>query len=164
MDIKNEDDLRKSLGIDSWRNLSKDKLLAFVSEMPNMSKEVALKAIEQFPDFRSLVVDSLTQVQAQAAHAVDVNWKSQKKVHKALADYRKALERELDRENLTTEDRFAILGLFQKAIDQESAKDSEHKAFVFGIIGTVAKVAAVGLVAAVAVLGVSTKLSDDSAS
>lgn len=45
MTLSSEDDVKKALNIDSWRNLSKDKLLAFVAEMPHMNKEVALKAI-----------------------------------------------------------------------------------------------------------------------
>ncbi|MBD8534421.1 hypothetical protein [Plantibacter sp. CFBP 13570] len=161
MNIDNEDALKKKMGIDSWRNLSKDKFMMFVSELPNMSKEVALKVVEQFPDFKSLVMESLTEVQSQATSGLKANWKSQKKVHKAFADYRKTLNRELDREGLTSDDRLAILALLTEAIDREAAKDSEHKMFVFKIVGAVGTVAMFSLAAAVAVLGVKTEIGGD---
>lgn len=158
MEFESEDELRKKLEIDSWRNLSKEKFLTFVSELPNMSQDVAIKVLDQFPDFKTLVLDSLSQVQEQATIAVEANWKSQKKVHKSFKEYRKVLKRELERADLSAVDRFAILQLLQNAIDGESKKDSEHKAFVLKALGMVASGAVVVAVAAVAVLGGKAKI------
>lgn len=52
MTFDSEDAVKKALAIDSWRNLSKDKLLRFVAMMPDMDKEVAVRTIEQFPQFK----------------------------------------------------------------------------------------------------------------
>jgi hypothetical protein len=133
--------------------------VAFVSDLPNMSKEVALKVVEQFPDFKSLVLGSLDELHNQATQAVRVNWRSQKKVHKAFAHYREVLSRELGRENLSGEERFAILELFRKAIADESRKDSEHKIFVLRALGVVGAVAAVVVVSAAGVLGAKGKVN-----
>lgn len=157
MKFETEEDLKNSMGIDSWRNLSKDKFITFVSDLPEMSKDLAIKVVEQFPDFKGLVLDSLSRVQDQATHAVDANWKSQKKVHKAFAEYRAVLTRELDRDNLTSEDRFAILELFKKAVDDESLKDTEHKAFVQRTVAIVGTAALIVVAAGAAVLGVKGK-------
>lgn len=157
-----EGELKQRLGIDSWRNLSKDKLLTFVSEMPNLSHETTLKIIDQFPDFRSLVLDSLGEMQEQASNALSANWKSQKKVHKAFSEYREILRRELDREDLTRDDRLAILKMLSEAVDKESAKDSEHKAFAYKLVTTVASVAAIGLGVGYAVLGGKVQIGDKS--
>lgn len=162
MEYDNENQLKQKLGIDSWRNLSRDKFLEFASDLPNMSKDVALKVVGQFPDFRSLVLDSLTEVQEQATNAIEVNWKSQKKVHKAFSEYRKMLSRELDREEVTAEHRLTILRMLQEAIDKESAKDSEHKVFVFKVVSTVGTIAVLGLASALALLGVKTNISGSS--
>lgn len=158
MSASEEFELKRKLGIESWKNLSKDKFLTFVSEMPNMSKEVTLKVIEQFPDLKSLVLDSLGQVEVQAANALDSNWKSQKKIHKAFAEQREILRRELDRERLTTEDRFSILKLLAETIDKEAAKDSEHKAFFYKLVTTVASITVVGVAAGLAILGGKSKI------
>lgn len=158
MSASEEQDLKRKLGIESWRNLSRDKLLTFMSEMPNMTKEVALKIIDQFPDFKSLVLESLGQVEEQAANALAANWKSQKKVHRAFAEQRETLRRELDREGLTPEDRLSILKMLAEAIDKEAAKDSEHKAFSYKLVTTVATIAVGGAAAAVAILGGKSKI------
>lgn len=127
--------LMKRLGIESWRNLSKDKFMTFVSDLPNMDKEVALKVVAQFPNFKDLVLETFRQVEEEATKARAFNWKSQKRVHKAFKQYREILSRELEREDITSEDRFAILGLLKDAIDAEAAKDSENKKFQLIVTG-----------------------------
>jgi len=159
MQFENEDELKQKMGIDSWRNLSKEKFLTFVSELPNMSQEVALKVVEQFPDFKSLVMGSFDHVQAQATNAVGTNWKSQKKVHNAFTEYRAILSKELDRDNLSSEDRFRILELLKNALDDEALKDSEHKAFALKALGVVASAAVVVVAAGLTVLGGKAKIN-----
>lgn len=40
--LNNEKELNRMLNIDSFRNLSKDKMMNFVSEIPKMGKEIAM--------------------------------------------------------------------------------------------------------------------------
>lgn len=49
----NEQKVLDKLGIDDFRHLSKEKVIEFVSLVPNMEPEVAKAAIEQFPEFSS---------------------------------------------------------------------------------------------------------------
>lgn len=46
-----EDQVKKALQIDSFRNLSKDKIMEFASLIPHMDKEVAIAIINQFPAY-----------------------------------------------------------------------------------------------------------------
>lgn len=153
MTLISEDDVKKKLNIDSWRNLSKDKFLNFVAEMPHMNKEVALQAIAQFPNFKSLVDETMNSVEQHSVSAQKYGWKSQKKVHKAFRSYRKTLNRELERENLSTEDRFKILEMLREAVNMESEKDTEHKAFQMKLVTIAATVGIAAVGAAVAALG-----------
>jgi len=153
MSSANEDEIKKALGIDSWRNLSKDKLLSFVSEMPKLDKEVALKIIAQFPDFKSLVSGALNSLELQAEKSHKFNWKSQKKVHQAFKAYRATLDRELERDDQTPEARFQILELFRDAVEREYDKDSENKAFAVKVLTVVGAVVLAAIGGAVAVLG-----------
>ena len=53
-----EDAVKRALKIDSFRNLSKDKVMQFASMIPYMDKEVAIAIINQFPvyaDFGKIV-------------------------------------------------------------------------------------------------------------
>ena len=40
--LVSEDQVKKALHIDSFRNLSKDKIMEFASLIPNMDKDVAI--------------------------------------------------------------------------------------------------------------------------
>lgn len=40
--LNNEKELNRMLNIGSFRNLSKDKIMNFVSEIPKMGKEIAM--------------------------------------------------------------------------------------------------------------------------
>lgn len=54
----------EKLGVESWRNLSKDKIVQFAAMMPNMDKEVIFKVIEQvleFTKFGRIVIESLEE-------------------------------------------------------------------------------------------------------
>ncbi|MPV37112.1 hypothetical protein [Georgenia subflava] len=148
-----EVELMKRLGIESWRNLSKDKFMTFVSDLPNMDREVALKVVAQFPNFKDLVLDTFKQVEEEATRARTFNWKSQKKVHKAFEQYRQILSRELEREDSSSEDRFVILGLLKDAIDAEATKDSENKKFQLIVTGMLTTAALALAGTALAALG-----------
>ena len=45
------DQVKEYLNIPDFRSITKDKLIEFVSAIPNMDKDVAIKTIEQFPEF-----------------------------------------------------------------------------------------------------------------
>lgn len=153
MPKQSEQEVLNELKIDSWRHLSKDKFLDFVAAMPNMDKDVVLAAVAQFPNFKDLALGALTTLQAQAEGAHRFNWKSQKRVHQAFAGYRSALQAELDRGQLSTEERFQILGLIREAVEAEGKKDSENKNWLLKVLGGVAAVLLTLGAFAVAVLG-----------
>ena len=44
-----EEAVKRALNIDSFRNLSKDKIMQFASMIPYMDKDVAIAIITQFP-------------------------------------------------------------------------------------------------------------------
>lgn len=140
MALDSEEAIKKTLNIDSWRNLSKDKFLTFVSELPNMDKDVAMKAIAQFPEFSKLVIAGLDQFKEQALAAQRFNWKGQRQVHKAFKDYRAMLNRQLEREDLTGEDRFRILQLVNDAISKQMELQQEHQNFILKVLGVAATV------------------------
>ena len=60
-----EEAVKKALQIDSFRNLSKEKVMEFTSIIPYMEKEVAMEVIKQFPvyvDFAKTVIEHYTQI------------------------------------------------------------------------------------------------------
>ena len=58
-----EEAVKHALKIDSFRNLSKDKVMQFASMIPYMDKEVAIAIINQFPvyaDFGKAAIEQYT--------------------------------------------------------------------------------------------------------
>lgn len=51
-ELLSADEVKNKLGIDDFRSIKKDHLIEFVSSIPDMDKEVAIKCIEQFPNFK----------------------------------------------------------------------------------------------------------------
>ena len=84
-----ENEVKKVLAIDSFRNMSKDKIMEFVSAIPNMDKDVAIKIIEQFPDFTESANNMLAQLNTMCNNAMKENRESQKE---AIEAYRKILD------------------------------------------------------------------------
>ena len=53
-----EQKVLKQLKIDNFRQLSKDTIMKFASSINQMDPEVAKKALEQFPEFATVVKEA----------------------------------------------------------------------------------------------------------
>nr|WP_269302431.1 hypothetical protein [Rhodococcus sp. H36-A4] len=128
----------KQLGIESWRNLSKDKILRFAAIMPDMDTEVTLKIIEQFPAFKEFALDAVKEIEKAHESTLKSNDKSQDQVYKALQDIREILKGELDKDDLNWDQRKFIIEQIQETGKLASQKDSENKQFLSTVLGKVA--------------------------
>lgn len=120
MKYGDEASIMRALDIDSWRNLSKDKIVKFAAMMPDMDKEVALKIIEQFPEFRLFAADSVGAMEKAHSATISANRDSQENVHKAYQDIRSILAGELKDENLTWEQKQHIYGLLMETGEKDN--------------------------------------------
>ncbi|NHO85178.1 hypothetical protein [Micromonospora sp. CMU55-4] len=130
MVIKSEEDVKKVLDIDTWRNLSKDKVFQLVAMMPEMEKEVQLKIIEQLPEITKLAVKAMITVRKVHESTLSSNEKSQENVHRGYRETRAAIIAQLQRDDLDPETRRYLNELLMQTADKESAKDSENKHFL----------------------------------
>ncbi|MET8771656.1 hypothetical protein [Streptomyces sp. NPDC004658] len=153
MGYKNEDEIKRALGIESWRNLSKDKMIRFAAMMPDMGTEVALKIIEQFPSFKEFATDVVNAMEKSFDSALSANKQSQEHVHQALRHIREILERQLDKDDLSGEERKYILDLLMETGRLDALKDSENKKFLHVGLKTLAGVGAAALALSVAFVG-----------
>ncbi|MCX4845314.1 hypothetical protein [Streptomyces sp. NBC_00893] len=138
MDNENEAEIKRVLGIPSWRNLSKDKVVKFAATMPDMATEVRLKIIEQFPAFKDLAKNSVDSVKRAHESTLSANEKSQEHFHRASQQHRDVLANELNRDDLSWEQRQSLHERFQQNVTLESRKDSETKQFLDRGLRTVA--------------------------
>lgn len=82
MKYKNEMQIKKTMGIESWRNLSRDKVIRFAAMMPDMDKEVMLEIIPTFPEFTKYGNELLESLRETILKTIDKN----------SEDYRMSLE------------------------------------------------------------------------
>lgn len=152
-----ENEVKKALAIDSFRNMSKEKIMEFVSAIPNMDKDVAIKIIEQFPAYTESANNMLAQLNVMCSNAMKENGESQKE---AIEAYKKILDdlgELLKKEAITVEARMKITEQMITVADRISAKDTENKDFLNGIIKYGVPIIGGALVLGAAILGVNVK-------
>ena len=152
-----ENEVKNALAIDSFRNISKDKIMEFVSAIPNMDKDVAIKIIEQFPAYTESANNIISQLNNLCNNAMKENSESQKESIKAYNKILDNLGELLKKETITAEERAYITEQMVIVADRISAKDTENKDFLNVIIKSVVPVIAGALVLGVAILGVNIK-------
>jgi hypothetical protein len=153
MMYRDEDELKNALQISSWKNLSKDKLVAFVSMMPDMDRELARKIIEQFPEFRRFAEGALDVLAKRYDSALDHNRQSQDTFYQGTRELRSILAGELDKDYLTRDEREFIIEKLMELSRMDAQKDSENKRFLDSMFGKVTVAAGVVVAAGAVILG-----------
>lgn len=152
-----ENEVKKALAIDSFRNMTKDKIMEFVSAIPNMDKDVAIKIIGQFPAYAESANNMLAQLNIMCNNAMKENGESQKE---AIEAYKKILDdlgELLKKDTITAEERVQITDQMITVADRISAKDTENKDFLNGIVKYGVPIIGGALVLGAAILGVNVK-------
>lgn len=153
MKYSSEAEIKKARDIESWRNLSKDKMIRFAAMMPDMDREVALKIVEQFPAFKDFAMETVGVMERAQESALQNNKESQAQVHQAFQEIREILKGELAQEDLPWEQRKQILELILETGNKEFAKDTENKDFLKQIMKGVGVVAVSALALGIVFVG-----------
>ena len=104
----NEKAVKRALGIDSFRNVSKDKIMEFASLIPYMDKDVAIAIINQFPvyaDFGKATIEQYTQA---CSNILEKNKESQMAVINGYQTILDALAKRIEKENISEIERKSI--------------------------------------------------------
>ena len=152
-----EQQVKDALQIDSFRNLSKEKIMEFASLIPNMDKDVAISIINQFPAYAESSRKMLEQFKNVCDAALENNKDSQKD---AILAYRKILDDlggVLKKEELTPEERYRITEPRLEVADRISAKDTENKQFIDNLVKYGTQLTAGALLLGAVILGVNVK-------
>ena len=152
-----ENEVKKALAIDSFRNMSKDKIIEFVSAIPNIDKEVAIKIIDQFPAYNESANNMIAQLNTMCNNVMKENGESQKE---AIEAYKKILDDLgdlLKKDTITAEEKLKITEQMITVADRISAKDTENKDFLNGIIKYGVPIIGGVLALGAAILGVNVK-------
>ncbi len=130
----NEQKVLNKLGIEDFRHLSKEKVVEFISMIPDMEPEVAKAAIAQFPEFTSTIKSIMVDYKQAIEIALKNNDDSMKACQDAAKSILKSLDKILDNDNLTHEEKMEIIEKMQEIQKMLNDKDSENKKFIRDII------------------------------
>lgn len=148
-----EKQVLKKLDIPDFRHLSKEKAMQLVSMIPKMDRDVAMKALEQYPKLLDVSIDTVKQYKEAILKVLDSNDKSMEAQYKALDTLSRALEEELKRDELSTADRMFIIEQLSAIPKMAKGIDADNKRFLLQIQGVMSTVV-VGVVGvAAAALG-----------
>lgn len=128
--LLSEQAVLQELDIPSFRHVTKDKLMSFVAMRQRMDPETAQKALEQVPH----LTQSLSEILGDYSELVKVGLASNDEHTKdyfAIAETTiEALQRELEKPELTFEERHAVMDRMLLVNEQVSSKVTEGQKFI----------------------------------
>lgn len=151
--LTTEQEVLDKFGWKDFRNMNSKDLVKFVSSLPDMDREVAIKCIEQFPEFTKYgnkIVEILTK---NYEHTVKVNKDLADEVIQAYKEILDSLKKELRKRNLTPEDRARITEEMVDIADRIAAIDQNHQHFHELIVKAASTVGMFAIAAAGALIG-----------
>lgn len=151
------DEVKNALEIDSFRNLSKDKIMEFVSLIPNMDKDVAMAIIEQFPSYAEMASNMVAELNGMCDKALQENGESQKETISAYKMVLSDLAELLKKDDISPEERTIITDKMILVADKVAAKDSENKVHLENIVKYRGSIIGGALLLGAVILGVNIK-------
>ena len=127
MKYSDEEKIKKKLDIQDWRNLSKDKVIEFVSMMPDMDKEVMFEVIKKFPEFTKFGKNILDSLNESAKQLSESNSKDLKEYMKFINETQLILRQELNKENITNNEKVYIINQIMKLAEMVKDMDKDNK-------------------------------------
>ncbi len=153
-----ESKILKKLNIENFKDLTKDKVITMASMLDKMDPEVAKKALEQFPNFSNTVKEMLGGYMNILNKGIDANKESVKMYYDLCNSIIGSLQKMLDDENLSFEERKYIVDKMLEVSKMMGEKDSENKKFNFALVAIGATAVLGAVVTVASVLGGNTKI------
>lgn len=152
-----EAQVKKALKIDSFRNLSRDKIMEFVSLIPNMDKDIAIAIVNQFPTYAESATNMVVQLRQMCDDILLSNNNSQAEAINAYKKILDGLGEILKRDDIKPEERQQITQSMIDVAGRISAKDTENKKWLEKIYKRGTSIIGGALILGAVILGVKVK-------
>lgn len=159
--FQNEDSVKKALKINSFRELSKDKVMQFASMIPYMDKDVAIAAINQFPTYAEFVKDIISFYMETANRILEDNKESQMAAIHGYQTILDSLSKKLEESN-TEEERKSITDDMISVADKIAEIDEKNKKFLYKMVSMILAGLGIAVAAVGAGIGISSSISSKS--
>ena len=125
-----EEAVKRALKIDSFRNLSKDKVMQFASMIPYMDKDVAIALIGQFPrfaEFGQTMVSNYMQICDNILLSNKESYSAAIRGYQTILD---ALSKRMEVKNIDATERKSITEDMIAVADKIALADIQNKKFL----------------------------------
>lgn len=154
-----EADLLKCLDIPSFRHMTKDKLASFVAQFPYVDPDVARKALEQFPDLASAMVEIVGHYRDVISECLVGSDKDTRLCLEECSAILNLIQGELGKNDLEPEERARLIDQAIQVATMMREIDRDGKRFRTDIIRTASAVACIVACVLISALGVNAKIS-----
>jgi len=159
--LDNEKKVLKKLGIETWRNLSKEKFMGFVAIMPEVSDKVRMKIIEQVPQFTKLCGEGLNTAKEAFQKVLDKNEKTTAVLIEKIDGIRESISNEQSRDGLSVEERRHNTEQLMEIAQIYNKMDERNKKFFETIFGKLLIAIGLFLGLAIVFVGGTMAMSDN---
>ena len=130
MDKIKETTALKKLGINSFREVTKEKVMELMSMIPDMEPEVAIKALEQFPQFVSCATKALADYKETIIQMIASADKGLEDVLRGRLIEIEELCKMLEDETVTFEQKIEVAALIKELGNLNSEELEKHRDFL----------------------------------
>lgn len=148
-----EEQVKKKLGIKDFRSMKKKDIVNFVSAIPDMEPEVAMKVIEQFPEVRKMMVESLRDYRGAVEKSMELDSAESAEVFNSFDMVIEVLSRQLDRDDISPEERTLLINKLAELPIQKGAVRKDGQKFKLDNLKIYAGVFIGAIVGAAVMLG-----------
>lgn len=152
--LLSSDDVLKKIGASDFRSITKSQLVEFVSSIPEMDKETAIKCIEQFPEFRSHAKEIVGELYSVCNSIMENSRESQVDAINAYKTILDDLGQLLERDFIDENERFMITERMVEVADRIAELHREHNHFLQNLAAMASCVAGLALTIGGTLLGV----------
>lgn len=156
-----EDSVKKALKINSFRELSKDKIMQFASMIPYMDKEVAIAVVNQFPIYAEFVKVIISVYMETANRILEDNKESQMAAIHGYQTILDSLSNKLEESN-TEEERKSITNDMISVADKIAEIDEKNKKFLNKMVNKILAGVGIAVLAVGAGIGISSSINSKS--
>lgn len=152
-----ENQVKEALQINSFREISRAKVMEFVSLIPSIDKDLAMSIIGQFPTYSDCAKVMVAELKSMCSNVIADNTDSRVSYVAAYNGILDTLQMELCREDLAPQDRVYITEKMIFVADKLATKDTENKQFLSALFKYSSYVLGIVLIVGGTILGVNTK-------
>lgn len=155
--LMTEEDVKRYLGIPDFRHASKDVLMKFVSSIPYINKDVAIKIIEQYPAYCTCAQTFVQYYSTMCDNMLKDNSKSVEATMKGYQTTLDTISALAKMENISADDRHRYAESMVFIADKMAAFDADNKKHHEEMARFYGYVIGISIVFGAAILGVNIK-------